>query len=130
FLVREPAFWEIVLPEEESRLVERHMQEHHVDLRLNTELQEVIGDGDGSVTAIKTTDGEVIECQFVGLTVGVKPNIDLLKALLIKTYRGSLVDECLSTSILDVYAIGGCAEFAACPGANRKEIDQVWYTGR
>jgi len=106
------------------------MQEHHVDLRLNTELQEVIGDGDGSVTAIKTTDGEVIECQFVGLTVGVKPNIDLLEALPIKTNRGILVDEYFSTSIPDVYAIGDCAEFAASPGANRKEIEQVWYTGR
>lgn len=130
FLVREAAFWDMVLPRQESLLVERHMQEHHVDLRLNTVLQEIIGDPEGKVSAIRTTQGEVLECQFVGLTVGVKPNVDFLHPLPIDTNRGILIDEYFRTSIPDVYAIGDCAEFQASPGPNRKEIEQVWYTGR
>src|SRR5690606_34963563 len=42
FLVRESGFWEIVLPKEESSMVERHMNEHQVGLRMNTELKEII----------------------------------------------------------------------------------------
>src|SRR5690606_2825078 len=62
FLVRESGFWEIVLPMEESSMVERHMREHDVDLRLNTELKEIIGDGTGKVDAVQTNQGEIIEC--------------------------------------------------------------------
>lgn len=130
FLVRESGFWEIVLPMEESSMVERHMSEHDVDLRLNTELKEIIGDGTGKVDAVQTNQGEIIECQFVGLAVGVSPNVDFLKSTPLELNKGILVDEFFATSIEDVFAIGDCAEFQSSPGPNRKEIEQVWYTGR
>lgn len=130
FLVREAGFWDMVLPKEESELVGRHMKEHGVDLRVNTELGEVLDDGSGSVQAILTTKGETLVSQFVGLGVGVSPNIDLIKDSILQTNRGILVDEYFATSVDDVFAIGDCAEFASSPGPNRKEIEQVWYTGR
>jgi NADPH-dependent 2,4-dienoyl-CoA reductase/sulfur reductase-like enzyme len=130
FLVRESAFLEIVLPKEESLMVERHMREHHVDLRLNTELREIIGDATGRVEAVQTNQGEIIECQFVGLAAGVSPNVDFLKSTPLKLNKGILIDEFFATSIEDVFAIGDCAEFKSSPGPNRKEIEQVWYTGR
>ncbi|MFL0683162.1 MAG: FAD-dependent oxidoreductase [Algoriphagus aquaeductus] len=48
FLVREKGFWDNVLPKEESELVGRHIREHHIDLRLETELKEILSDsGEG-----------------------------------------------------------------------------------
>ncbi|MEX2595181.1 MAG: FAD-dependent oxidoreductase [Anditalea sp.] len=130
FLVREAAFWDIVLPKEEAEMVERHMREHHIDLRLNTELKEIIDDGMGKVKAVLTDGGETIPCQFVGLTTGVSPNTGFFKGTPLEINRGIVVDEFFSTSIDHVFAIGDCAEFKKAPGPNRKEIEQVWYTGR
>lgn len=130
FLVREPAFWDIVLPREESLLVQRHMREHHVDLRLNTELKEIVDSGQGSAGAVITQTGELIECGFVGLATGVTPNVDFLRGSRLNTNLGIVIDEYFQTSVDDVFAIGDCAEFRQSPGPNRKNIEQVWYTGR
>jgi NAD(P)H-nitrite reductase large subunit len=129
FLVRENSFWNAVLPKEESAMINQEILDHHIDLRLSTEMKEIVSDENGRVKAVVTGDGETIECQFVGLTAGVSPNIGLIKESPIELNRGILVDETLQTNIPDVYAVGDCAEFRTIiPG--RRPIEQVWYTGR
>jgi NADPH-dependent 2,4-dienoyl-CoA reductase/sulfur reductase-like enzyme len=44
FLVREKKFWDGVLPFGESQMINRHILEHHIDLRLETNLVEIISD--------------------------------------------------------------------------------------
>jgi NADPH-dependent 2,4-dienoyl-CoA reductase/sulfur reductase-like enzyme len=129
FLVREKSYWNGILPHEESQMINRHIREHHVDLRLETELAEIIDDGNGRVSAVKTNKGDVIPCQWVGLTAGVKPNVAFLEGSGILFRRGILVNNYFETNIPDVYAIGDCAEFEK-PLPNRKGIEQVWYTGK
>jgi len=131
FLVREDTFWGGVMPEQEADLISRHMREHHVDLQFSSELQEVIAGPDGRVRGILTKAGETIDCQFVGLTVGVKPNIAWLKeSPAIATDKGVLVNEFLETNVPNIYATGDCAQFHEHPDKQRKSIEQVWYTGR
>lgn len=130
FLVRENTFWGNVLPIEESEMIKRHMIEHHIDLRLNTELKEVVADENRRAKAIVTTKGEEIKCQVVGLTAGVSPNIDFVKSSNIETNRGILVNEYLQTNISNIYSIGDCAEFKQPPSKDRRNIEQVWYTGK
>lgn len=129
FLVREKRFWGNVLPREEGDLIMREIRKNGIELKLNAELDEVIGDESGRVKAVKTKEGEVIECQFVGLTAGVSPNIDIVKNTAIASNRGILVNAHFETNVEDVYAIGDCAEFQV-PVPGRKAIEQVWYTGR
>lgn len=129
FLVREPEFWSVVLPLQEANLISRHIRSHHIDLKLTTELKEIKGDMQGNVNKVITSTGEEIDCQFVGLAVGVSPNIRFLKDSGIATNRGVLVNKYLETNIADVYAVGDCVERSYnLPG--RKNIEQVWYTGR
>ncbi|WP_194974099.1 NAD(P)/FAD-dependent oxidoreductase [Aquiflexum lacus] len=137
FLVREKNFWDNILPFEESQMINRHIKEHHIDLRLETELHEIIPDESGRVKAISTKTGEVIVCQFVGLTAGVSPNVDFLKnnpveenEPSLQIQRGILVNAYFETNIPDIYAIGDCAEFQEALASDRKNIEQVWYTGR
>lgn len=129
FLVREKRFWGSVLPQEEGDLISRHIRSHHVDLRFETELDEIIAGSNGRVEKIKTKAGETIDCQFVGLTAGVSPNIEFVKSSSISTNRGVLVNEFLETNIPNVYAIGDCAEFHQHP-TGRRNLEQVWYTGK
>lgn len=129
FLVREDSFWNAVLPAEESEMINKHILDNGIDLRLNEELQEIKG-LDGNVTSIVCKNsGEEIECEFVGLTVGVSPNIDIIKSSGIAINRGIVVDEYLRTSAKDVYALGDCVELSK-PNPGRRPIEAVWYTGR
>jgi len=129
FLVREQSFWDNILPHQESALINRHINEHHVDLRLSTELKEIVSDENGRAKSVITGSGEEIPCQFVGLTVGVSPNVDFLKDTSLDLGRGIKINEYLETNIPNVYAIGDCAE-RTTPAQGRRPIEQVWYTGR
>lgn len=129
YLVREDDFWNHVLPDEESDMINKEIRDHHIDLRLKTELKEIIGDQNGNVRAVVTSKGERIECQFVGLTVGVSPNIEIAKDLDIDKNKGILVNEYLQTSDKNIYAIGDCAELRS-PKAGRKAIEPMWYTAK
>ena len=129
FLVREKAFWNHVLPDEEAEMINKHIKANHIDLRLSSELDEIIGDDEGRVKGIKTKTGEVIDCEFVGITVGVRPNIDFLRTSELEIDRGIVVNEQLETNIPDVYAIGDCAQ-QKNPVKGRRPLEQVWYTGK
>lgn len=129
FLVRETFYWDNVLPKEEAELIGLHIREHGIDLRLSTELKEILPDAQGRVRAIVTDQGETIACQFVGLTVGVHPNIDVARNSRIETNQGILVNEFLETNVPNVYAAGDCVEFKTTKPRHPK-IEQLWYTGR
>ena len=128
-LIREPEFWSAMLPMQEANLISRHVRSHHVNLKSNTELKEIKSDANGSVTCVVTNSGETISCEFVGLAVGVSPNIEFLKDSGIETKRGVLVNEYLQTNIENIYALGDCVE-RTYELPSRKNIEQVWYTGR
>jgi NAD(P)H-nitrite reductase large subunit len=130
FLVRENSFWNGVLPQGESEMLNRHIKNHHIDLRLGMNLKEILSDENGKVRAVVIPEtGEELPCDLVGLTAGVSPNIDFLKDSGIELGRGVKVNRHLETNIKDIYAIGDCAEQHE-PIGNRRSIEAVWYTGR
>ncbi len=129
FLVRENSFWNGVLPAEESEMINQEILNNHIDLRLGTNLVEILADENGNAKAIVTDKGDTIKCQIVGLTAGVSPNIDFVKNTEVEINRGILVNRYLETNIKNIYAIGDCAE--QHQGIDkRRPIEAVWYTGR
>jgi NADPH-dependent 2,4-dienoyl-CoA reductase/sulfur reductase-like enzyme len=128
FLVREKGYWGSILPAEESSMVERVLRREGIDLRLSTQLREIEGDEQGRVRAAITDGGERIECQLVGLTAGVSPNIGIVRDTGVETGRGILVDRSFRTSVPHVHAAGDCAEIHLEDGRNR--VEQLWYTGK
>lgn len=130
FLVREKSFWNDVLPSGESEMINEHILENHIDLRLGVNLKEIKADENGHCRSVVIAETEEeIECDVVGLTAGVSPNINFIKDSDIETNRGVLVNRFLETSIKDIYAIGDCAEQREAIGL-RRPIEAVWYTGR
>ena len=130
FLVRENSFFSSVLPQGDSAMVTEHIRQHHIDLRLNARLAEILPDGKGRARAVVLEgSGEEIPCDLVGLTAGVSPNIGFLKNSGIALDRGVLVNRYFETNCQGVYAIGDCAQQKE-PLPGRKAIEPVWYTGR
>ncbi|SFD42920.1 Pyridine nucleotide-disulphide oxidoreductase [Algibacter lectus] len=130
FLVRENSFWNGVLPEGESNMINREILSSGIDLRLSTNLKEIVADENGNVKSVIIDEtGEELPCNVVGLTAGVAPNIDFLRDSGIEIGRGVKVNRYLETNVEDVYAIGDCAE--QHEGIDqRRPIEAVWYTGR
>ncbi len=130
FLVRESSFWNGVLPEGESEIINKHIKEHHIDLRLNSSLREILSDENGRARAVIIEEtGEEIACDLVGLTAGVSPNISFLKDSGINLGRGVKVNRSLQTNFENIFAIGDCAEQHEAID-ERRPIEAVWYTGR
>ena len=129
FLVREDSFWNKVISTHEGAMIEKHILAHGIDLKMSTNLVEIVANEKGHATAVITDQGETLPCQMVGLTAGVRPNIDFLKNSELEMNRGILVDQYLATNLPDVYAIGDCAELRA-PLPHRNAIEAVWYVGR
>jgi len=130
FLVREDSFWNGVLPEGESKMINREILSSGIDLRLSTNLKEIVADENGNVKSVIIDEtGEELPCNVVGLTAGVAPNIDFIRDSGIEIGRGIKVNRYLETNVEGVYAIGDCAE--QHEGIDqRRPIEAVWYTGR
>lgn len=129
FLVRESGYMDYAMPPPESAMIVDEILRHGIDLRLNSRLSEIRGDNAGRVRSVLTDDGQEIPCEFVGLTVGVRPNAGLAGKAGLETNRGILVNGYFETGIPDVYAVGDCVEFRE-DGIGSARIEQLWYTGR
>ena len=126
-VIREQSFWDIVLPAEESRMITEHIKKHKIHLHPGKVVTAI--NGDSVVQSVTLDDGSNLAAELVGITIGVSPNIGLLKSSIIETDRGVLVNEFLETNIKNIYAIGDCAQLRN-PTVGRKAIEPVWYTGR
>ena len=130
FLVRENSYWSAILPSGESKMITHEIRKNGIDLRLESNLKQINSDANGNVKSIVIAEtGEEIDCNVVGLTAGVSPNIGFLEHSELETNRGILVDRNLETNIKGIYAIGDCAEQRIAV-EGRRPIEAVWYTGR
>jgi NADH oxidase (H2O2-forming) len=80
-------------------------------LHFNTKLEAILGDANGAVRAVETSDGE-IACQLVVVATHKEPNTELGAAagLAVGSAGGFIVDESMASSVEDVWAAGDCIE--------------------
>ena len=129
FLVRENNYWGNVLPPEEATIIQNHILEHGIDLRLGTALREITAGPNERVQGVITTKDEYIPGEWVGLAIGVSPNIAFLRHTDLEIKRGVVVNQFLQTNIPNVYAAGDCAELKSIE-EEKYYVEQLWYTGR
>ncbi len=129
-LVRDARYWGAVLPPEEADLVQRQLNAHHIVTSLRNRAGEILGDEHGRVRAVQTTAGEELPCQWVGLAIGVQPNLTLARAAGLETDKGILVDEHLQTSAARRVRRRRLRPAPRSPGAGEVAVEQLWYTGR
>ena len=79
YLVRGERYWQNVLDETESRIVEKRLVEEGVQIYHHTELAEILGKN-GVVSGVRTTDGRFMACDLVGMAIGVAPRKELAEA--------------------------------------------------
>lgn len=97
-------------------LVVEKVAELGIDVMLAKRVAQITTDGESnSVAGVVFEDGEEVACSTICFAIGVRPRDELARKAGIKCAErgggGILVDNNLSTSIPDIYAIGECASW-------------------
>ena len=100
-----------VAGEELSDFYAAEHRAHGVDLRLETGVERIEGDGE-RVTGVTLSSGETIACDVVIAGIGIVPSVGPLIAAGAAGSNGVDVDGLCRTTLDDVYAIGDCAAHA------------------
>ena len=76
---------------------------------LNSKIKSILGID--AVAGVKLSSDETIDCDFLMICCGSRPNVDMAEKLgiIFDRDRGILVDEYFRTSDKDIYAVGECA---------------------
>jgi 3-phenylpropionate/trans-cinnamate dioxygenase ferredoxin reductase component len=80
---------------------------HGVEMRTQTGVEAF--EGSGSVTGVRTSDGQSIACDFVVVGVGVTPRARLADAAGAKIENGIVVNQQLRTTLPNIFAAGDVA---------------------
>jgi 3-phenylpropionate/trans-cinnamate dioxygenase ferredoxin reductase subunit len=83
-------------------------RDHGVELLLGSGVEAFEGDG-GAVSRVRTSDGRVLECDFVVVGVGVAPRVSLAADAGLEVDNGIVVDAALRTSADGIFAAGDVA---------------------
>lgn len=76
---------------------------------LDSKIKQVIGLD--TVTGVKISSDEIIDCDFLMICCGSRPNVEMAEKLgiIFDKDRGILIDEYFRTSDKNIYAVGDCA---------------------
>jgi NAD(P)H-nitrite reductase large subunit len=110
WLIRGPRFLRRVLDEDGGALVDDIARAAGVDIHYGGEVGQVHSK-DGQVCGVTTTTGEHLQCDMIGVGLGVKMNVDFVKDTPITVRGGVVTNEYLETNVADVFAAGDVAEF-------------------
>lgn len=125
YFLRRDRLWGRVFNDKEAKLLEKKMKAHHVHIHYNSEVVEILGNRRGKVRGVRLKDGSEFKCNLVGIAIGVKPMLDVIKDSPIATDRAILVDEHLQTNIPNVFAAGDCAQVYD-RWTNKHMLDVLW----
>lgn len=96
---------------------------HGCRFRLSAKAADTRRDESGAVTAVILGDGEELECDFVVVAAGVRPEVRFLEGCGVETERAIRVNEYLETTVPHIYAAGDVAGLSAIwPNAMKQGV--------
>ncbi len=96
---------------------------HDVALRPGRDVAEIVGQG--SVSAVRLDDGELVPADLVIVGKGITPNVEWLAGSGIEIRRGVVVDRSGRTNLPGVFAAGDCSE-TADPSSGDSAVAGIW----
>ena len=100
-----------VLQEEYANILLKTLQSNDVEVYLNTTAEEILTEK-GHVAGIKTSDGTIVDADFILLSIGSAPNTALAEncGLELGLKKGIVVNQQLQTSDPSIWACGDCVQ--------------------
>lgn len=112
---------EVIIVEFASRLMIRQLDEfasnrlrktieaQGVEVMLDTQVQEILGEG--KVEGFITKSGVQGSCEMVIYSTGIMPNIQIAHDMDLNVSKGIVVNERMETNVNDIFAAGDISEF-------------------
>ncbi|MBN1904477.1 MAG: NAD(P)/FAD-dependent oxidoreductase [Deltaproteobacteria bacterium] len=94
---------------EGAKRLQAIMETMGLSFRLDAKTEAI--EGGEEVKAVRLAGGETLPARMVIISAGVRPNMELAKALGLDCDKGIKINGHLSTNKLDIFAAGDCAEF-------------------
>lgn len=94
------------------------------DIRLATAIGSILGEN-GSIVAVRTSDGDHIPAEVVVIGIGVVPNVTLADAAGLDVANGVVVNDFMETSVPEVLAIGDLVSFDHWETGQRVRLESV-----
>jgi nitrite reductase (NADH) large subunit len=91
-----------------GELLQRDLDGRGIAFFTNGQTEEILGTE--RAEGVLLADGREIPADLVVLAIGIRPNIDLARAVGLDVNRGVLVGDDMATSDADIYAVGECIE--------------------
>ncbi len=108
-IIRESRFWEPILDETASQIVESAIKKSAINIVPNTAVKQV--DGNRHVTGLTLKDGRSLPCDMIMCGLGATCDIDWLEESGLNTDRAILADRYLKTNLPDVWSAGDATAF-------------------
>lgn len=96
------------IDKEISKKLQMKLEEEGFNIYLDSRTEEILGEV--KVDSIRLNGDRVLDTEAILISVGIRPNLDLVRDTNIKYDKGILVDKYLKTNIDNVYAAGDVAE--------------------
>ena len=95
-----------------AALLKRAIEAKDIEVLLDTGTARVLGED--RATSLELSDGRALPTDFVVCAVGVRPNAQLAREAGLAVNSGIMVDDRLTSSDANIFALGECAEHRGC----------------
>lgn len=110
WLIRGPRWLRRILDAEGGALVDSIARSHGVNIIYGEEVAEVRVK-DGLAVGVTTTAGRRVDCDMIGVGLGLTMNMEFLEGTGVETHTGVVTDRYLQTNVPGIFAAGDVAEF-------------------
>ncbi|MFZ0495583.1 MAG: FAD-dependent oxidoreductase [Methylocella sp.] len=100
------------LDDRAAALLKRAIEAEGIEVLLGADTKRVLGED--RATGLELSCGHVLPADFVVCAVGIRPNTQLAHEAGIAVNGGIMVDDGLTTSDPNIFALGECAEHRGC----------------
>ena len=93
-----------------GKMLQKSLAERGMQFLMGAQTQELVGNAEGRVAAVKFKDGTEVPADLVVMAVGIRPNTALAEKMRLHVHRGIVVSDTLQTTTdARIYAVGECA---------------------
>ena len=93
-----------------GEMLKKELEQRGLKFKMAAKTQQLIGDENGHITAVRFEDGNEHGCDLFIMAIGVRPNMALAQQARLYCERGIVVNDALQSCDPSIYAVGECIQ--------------------
>lgn len=93
-----------------GEMLQKELEQRDLKFKMAAKTQQLIGDENGHIRAVRFEDGSELECDLFIMAIGVRPNMALAQEAGVYCERGIVVNDTLQSYDPSIYAVGECIQ--------------------